>query len=107
MVRVHEKLPIIEIDVLQPDWSIKGFKASWKENGLVAYAYLMPLQDQPTRGYVLEYSYDSEKQPGRNLTDRQHDQGKILVSHVRAGMLDAIRLAGWQVVGKQETGRDI
>ncbi|MFL5624274.1 MAG: hypothetical protein ACJ788_01600 [Ktedonobacteraceae bacterium] len=107
MVQAHQKLPIIEIDDLQPDWSIKGFKASWKENGLVAYAYLMPLQDQPSRGYVLEYSYDSEKQPGRRLTDRQIDQGTTLVSRIRARMLDAMRWAGWQVVGKQETGRDI
>src|SRR5258708_1430353 len=107
MVQAHQKLPIIEIDDLQPDWSIKGFKASWKENGLIAYAYLMPLQDQPARGYVLEYSYNSEKQPGRRLTDRQIDQGTTLVSRIRARMLDAMHWAGWQVVGKQETGRDI
>ncbi len=107
MVQAHQKLPIVEIDDLQPDWSIKGFKASWKESGLVAYAYLMPLQDEPARGYVLEYSYDSEKQPGRRLTDRQIDQGTTLVSRVRARMLDAMHWAGWQVVGKQETGRDI
>lgn len=107
MVQAHQKLPNIEIDDLQPDWSIKGFKASWKENGLVAYAYLMPLQDQPARGYVLEYSYDSEKQPGRRLTERQIDQGTTLVSRIRARMLDAMHWAGWQVVGKQETGRDI
>lgn len=107
MVQAHQKLPIIEIDDLQPDWSIKGFKATWKENGLVAYAYLMPLQDQPARGYVLEYSYDSEKQPGRRLSDRQIDQGTTLVSRVRARMLDAMHWAGWQVIGKQDTGRDI
>src|SRR5260221_12980613 len=107
MVRVHEKLPVIEIDDLQPDWSIKGFRATWKESGLVAYADLLPLQDQPTRGYVLEYGFDSEKQPGRRLTDRQIDQGTTLVSRVRARMLHEMHWAGWQVVGKQETGRDI
>src|SRR5258708_15012633 len=107
MVQEHQEITIVEIDDLQPDWSIKGFKASWKESGLVAYAYLMPLQDEPARGYVLEYSYDSEKQPGRRLTDRQIDQGTTLVSRVRARMLDAMHWAGWQVVGKQETGRDI
>lgn len=107
MVQAHQKLPIIEIDDLQPDWSIKGFKASWKESGLVAYAYLMPLQDQPTRGYVLDCNYDSEKQPGRRLTDRQIDQGTTLVSRLRARMLEAMTSAGWQVVGKLDNGKDI
>ena len=106
MIQAHEKLPIIEIDDLQPDWSAKSFKASWKENGLVAYADLVPLQDQPVRGYILESGYDKEK-PGRRLTDRQMEQGTTLVSRLRARMLNALRVAGWQVIGTLDNGKDV
>src|SRR5258708_21231534 len=94
MVQARKTQPIIEIDDLQPDWSIKSFKAFWQERGLIAYAYLEPIDDQPARGYVLETTYRtvSGKEPG----PRQREQGAVLASKVREMMKSEMIDAGWQ-----------
>jgi hypothetical protein len=106
MVQAHERQPKIEIDDLQPDWSIKSFKATWQEGTLTAYAYLDPIDDQPERGYVLNCTY-SHKQPGRRLSDRQIDAGATLTSRVRDFMLEQMVRAGWVRIGMEKKGRPI
>ena len=106
MVQAHERQPKIEIDDLQPDWSIKSFKATWQEGTLTAYAYLDPIDDQPERGYVLNCTY-SHKQPSRCLSDRQIDAGTTLTSRVRDFMLEQMVRAGWVRIGMEKKGRPI
>jgi hypothetical protein len=104
MRRAHERQPHIKIDDLQPDWSCRGFTASWQEGTLTAYAYLEPIADQPANGYLLSCSYQ-HKQPGRRLSDRQMDAGTTLVSKVRELMTGQMVRAGWRAIGQEEKTR--
>jgi len=98
--------PKIEIDDLQPKSNIAGYRASWQEGTLTAYAYLEPIEDQPGRGYSLEYTYE-HAQPNRRLSDRQIDAGTTLISKVRELMTGQLLRAGWREIGKDEKRRPI
>lgn len=93
----REKEPVIEIDDLAPKTTIAGYRATWKANGVVAHAELLPLQDQPARGFVLDLYTSNES--ARPMGKRQQERADELIPLVKARMLDAMRMAGWQVVG--------
>ncbi|MEO9029380.1 MAG: hypothetical protein ABI413_11265 [Ktedonobacteraceae bacterium] len=89
--------PKIELENLQPKDTVAGYHVTWQEGGLIAYADLLPIDDQPQRGFVLECGYDTAT--GRNPGNRQIDQGTTLTSQVRELMLRQMVLAGWSVIG--------
>lgn len=103
---VQTKQPKTTIDDLQPKDTLGGYRATWQERTLTAYAYLNPIEDQPARGFILECTYE-HMQPGRRLSDKQMDQGTTLTSRVRSFMLDAMRRAGWKEIGEDDRHRPI
>lgn len=101
----QEKKPIIEIEDLQPKDTLAGYRATWQERGLIAYAELVPIDDQPARGFILECGYNTAS--GREPGNRQIDTGTTLTSRVRSYMLEAMRGAGWEEIGREASGRPI
>ncbi len=91
--------PIVLIEDLKPKDTIAGYKAACQEGGLIAWADLLPIDDQPQRGFALECGYNTLT--GRDPGPRQIDRGTILVSKVRIRMLEAMRAAGWQEMRSQ------
>lgn len=100
MVQAHEKKPIIQTEDLQPKSSIAGYRFTWQEHGLIAWAELEPIDDQPGRGFLLTWGYDTVS--GREPGQRQIDQGTTLVSKVRDLIIGQMVLAGWVTVGALE-----
>jgi|SRR5579883_2048657 hypothetical protein len=95
--------PRVEIDDLQPTGTCKGYHASWQEGTLIAHAWLDPIDDQPAKGFVMEFTYN-HKQINRRLSEEQIDTCMTLVARLREFVMDALRRAGWQVIGQQEVG---
>ncbi|MGH2479603.1 MAG: hypothetical protein ACRDHW_08115 [Ktedonobacteraceae bacterium] len=99
----HKHAPIIEIENLQPKTTIAGYHVTWQEGSLIAYADLLPIDDQPARGFVLECGYNTAT--GRDPGNRQIDQGTTLTSKVRELMLTQMVCAGWRDISTN--GRSI
>src|SRR5260370_39845656 len=89
----------ILIEDLKPKNTIAGYKAACQEAGLIAYADLLPIDDQPARGFFLECGYNTLT--GRDPGPRQIDQGTTLTSKLRIRMLEAMRDDGWKVMSGQ------
>jgi len=53
----QKQQPKIEIEDLQPKDTLAGYRATWQEGGLIASAYLEPLNDQPARGFKESNGY--------------------------------------------------
>ncbi len=98
----HERKPVITLDPLQPDGTRRSFRATWTEGTLCAYAELVPFQDNPHNGYVLECWYDRTTTRGA-MGQRQEEQGRKLVTQVQAYMQAALLDTGWIVA---KTGKD-
>ncbi|MEO7022525.1 MAG: hypothetical protein ABI234_20415 [Ktedonobacteraceae bacterium] len=99
MARGEEKQPEIQIDDLRPKETIAGYRATWKEYGVVTYAELLPIDDIPVRGFMLECEYSTAT--GRAAGPRQKELGPTLVTHIRKRMVEAMRSAGWKEIGGQ------
>ncbi len=99
----QSKHPVISIDDLQPNDSPAGYRATWQEGRLIAYAQLLPLDGDPGRGYVLECNYDTAT--GREPTDKQIDAGTTLTSNVRELMTGQLVQAGWRMVDTHQAIR--
>ncbi|MEO9030633.1 MAG: hypothetical protein ABI413_17635 [Ktedonobacteraceae bacterium] len=99
----HKYAPVIEIENLQPKTTIAGYHATWQEGSLIAYADLLPIEDQPARGFVLECGYNTAT--GREPGNRQIDQGTTLTSKMRELMLTQMACAGWRDISTN--GRSI
>lgn len=91
--------PIVLIEDLKPKNTIAGYKAACEESGLIAWADLLPIDDQPSRGFLLECGYNTRT--GRDPGPRQIDRGTTLTSIVRNRMVEAMRAAGWREMGGQ------
>lgn len=105
MVQAREKQPKIVTEDLQPKDTIAGYKFTWEERGLRAWADLLPVEDQPARGFILECSYDTVS--GRDPSNRQIDLGTTLTSNVRELMLGQMARAGWREIGRNDQRRTI
>lgn len=105
MAQVHEKKPTIITENLQPKSTIAGYKFTWQERGLLAWSELLPINDRPARGFILEAGYDTLS--GREPGARQIDLGTTLTGNVRELMLGQMALAGWREIGRDEKRRPI
>lgn len=105
MVQAHKKQPKIVTEDLQPKSSLAGYHFTWEEHGLIAWADLLPINDQPARGFILECDYETVS--GREPGARQIDQGTTLTSAIRNKMLEAMHWSGWQEMGRDDQRRSI
>lgn len=106
MTQAHEKQPIIQIDDLAPITTLGGYHASCQEGMLTAHAWLNPVNDQPARGYALEYTYN-HKQLNRQLSDKQIDTCTTLVSKLRSELEERLQRAGWREIARPNPGQSI
>lgn len=101
----YSQEPQIEMDDLHPrnHGFIESYKATWQERGVIAYAYLEPIDDQPARGYVLETTYQTVS--GRDPGPRQSLHGVLLTQKLREHMTKQMINSGWQPIPIPGTSR--
>jgi hypothetical protein len=112
---VHEKQVEISIDDFHPrnDGFVQSYKGVWKEQGMIASAWLdtvdpdhFPRDVFLPSAYVLSSTFERALGgPARGT--RQADLGEDLARKLRERMRSEIQAAGWQVVAQTREGRDI
>lgn len=84
----------------------RSYQSTWTERGVIAHAYLEPLQDNdPSKGYQLDFLTSREAGPGP-LGSRQERIGSELIGQLRQQMLAKMQAAGWRVVGSHQ-GKEV
>jgi hypothetical protein len=84
----------------------RSYHSTWTEHGVIAHAYLEPLQDNDSsRGYQLDFLTSREAGPGK-LGSRQERSGSELIGQIRQRMIAEMQATGWRVVGSYQ-GKEV
>ncbi len=105
----------ISIDDFHPrhDGFVQSYQGSWKEQGMVAMAWLAPVvRDHMPRGIYLHDAFELAStyeriQGGPPRGVRQEELGAELAHKLRERMKTEMRAAGWRVIAQTREGRDI
>lgn len=94
--------------VQMADLNVSGrsYHSTWTEHGVIAHAYLEPLQDNdPSWGYQLDFLTSREAGPGK-LGSRQERIGSELIGQLRQRMIVELQATGWRVV-RSHQGKEV
>ncbi len=76
-----------------------SYRATWREQDLIAEAALVPVPETPTRGWVLEMRCARAAGPGK-LSTQEVAVADTLLPRLRHELSQTLLAAGWLVIGR-------
>jgi hypothetical protein len=94
-MELEKKPAAITIEDLQPKQTSTGYRATWREQDLVAVAEFVPIQGSPLRGFVLLTSCHKASDLDQ-ISQCQQELANTLLQRLQTHL----NAAGWLVIGR-------